>query len=213
MSSLGFFNALKMVFVFISVALIMSCESPQKEHTTVLDSVTTLVSDSSSMIDAKNITEQLNSENESIVLDESEMALRFIVSIAEGYDYDSIHHVAVKAAQFLNYSLDTAGSYYNKQQKSIVLSEDNEDDIWAGEYMFRRYGEQKVSIEMRYAYTDTIIKHNEVLKAQLRRDTTRLFVCADVTNEAEATRLQKKLLSEFPHTKIIAAEIYMGCMH
>ncbi len=141
------------------------------------------------------------------------MALRFIVSVAEGCDYDSIHLVALQAYQFLNYALDTAGFYYNKEQRSIILSEDNEDDLWAGEYMFRRYGEQKVSIEMRYAYIDTTIQNNEALKTQFQKDTTRLFVCADITNEAEAINLKSKLLPKFPRTKIIASEIYMGCMH
>jgi len=197
------------LFVFFSM-LVISCESPKHNHeqTGSKDSVSIVVSDSSTQPDVSDE----NSDDEVSGVEE-DMALTFIVSVAEGYNYDSLHRIALQASEVLGYPMDSSSAYYNQKKKRIVLADNDEDDIWAGEYRFRRFSDERVSLEMRYAYIDTIIANNDLLREKLQNDSTRMFVCANLTDEATALKLRETLLPKFPQTKIIAAKVYVGCMH
>lgn len=109
---------------------------------------------------------------------------------------------------------DTLDRYYNSHKKKIVLPDKYEDDIWAGEYYFRRDTDEFVSVEMKKAYIDTLTIRRKDLEEKFYDDSTRMFVFASMyTNKSKADSLFKILKPKFPKLTIIPTKIYQGCMH
>ncbi|HTF80461.1 MAG TPA: hypothetical protein VL947_02005, partial [Cytophagales bacterium] len=127
-------------------------------------------------------------------------------------NYDSLRNIALQTAGLLHFKFDTLDRYYHPT-RGIILPDDHEDDMWAGQYLFRRFGDDVVSIEMRHVYIDTAL-HNEMEKEKFYADTTKMFVFAMMYPErSKADSLAQQLKPNFASTKVIAAKIYMGCLH
>ncbi len=148
------------------------------------------------------------------VVSEDEYELNYVVAVAEGYDYDSLRQIAKQTSELLKFKFDTLDRYFNTSRKKIVLPDNYEDEIWAGDYFFRRFGDTIVSIEMSSAYIDTLTNKDESAKAKFYTDTLKMFVFANMyDNKRQADSLVKILKPTFKQTIIIPTEIYMGCMH
>ncbi len=148
-----------------------------------------------------------SSENE-------EYELNYVVSVAEGYDYDSLREIALEASELLKFRFDSLDRYFNRTRKKIVLPDNYDDEIWAGDYYFRRFADSIVSIEMRSAYIDISTNDNENAKIKFYSDTLKMFVFANMyANKKQADSLLRILKPQFEQTTIIPTEIYMGCMH
>lgn len=133
---------------------------------------------------------------------------------AAGYHYDSLRSIALETAGLLHAEFDTFHRYYHPLKKRIVLPNDFEDDIWAGEYYPRRVGERFVSIEMRDAYIDTLTVKSETAREAFYADTLKMFVFAAMYPEKKsADSILHILKPRFKEAAIIPDEIYMGCMH
>lgn len=144
----------------------------------------------------------------------SEYELNYVVSVASGYNYDSLRQIAIQASDFLKFNFDTLNRYYNTEKKKIVLHENDIDDIWAGEYYLRRSGENFVSIEMQTAYIDTLTIKDESATERFYSDTLKMFVFATMyNNKKQADSLLKILRPKYKQVSIIPTEIYLGCMH
>ena len=144
---------------------------------------------------------------------DGEYQLNYIVAVEEGTNYFNLRSTALKVCKTLNVRFDTLERYYNPIKQRIVLPDDNQDDIYAGGYILRRYDDGFVSIEMRNAYVDINLK-DEAQQNAFYKDTTKMFVFAAMSgNRVEADSIAKLLKKQFTGTKIIASKLYMGCMH
>jgi len=140
------------------------------------------------------------------------MQLYHIVCVEEGDDYNSLHKTALNVSKFLKFKFDSLERYYNPIKKRVVLPDNHPDEIYAGEYFFRRNGDDFVSIEMRNYYRDISLKDDG--HDFFYSDTTKMFVFAAMFGEKkQADSLVNILKKQFKTTKIIASNIYMGCMH
>ena len=108
------------------------------------------------------------------VTDES--PLYYIVSVENGYNYDSLKAIAKQTAAITYMSFDTLDRYYNPK-KGVVLHENDPDKEWAGKYFLRRMGSNFISIEMTNAYVDTTITDDAAIEKH-QQDSTRMFVFA-----------------------------------
>jgi hypothetical protein len=143
-----------------------------------------------------------------------EYELYYVVNVVEGYNYDSLRQIAKEVSRFITYRYDSLDRYYNYKRKKIVYPDNYEDEIYAGDYLFRRYSDSIVSLEMRNAYADTATEKNEAAHERFYADSTKLFVFADMfASKAEAEQLAARLKQKFKHTTLIPANIFMGCMH
>ena len=191
------------------LAVLFSCRSNSDKETEALTNdtlATTIVANSDTLSqDTASIA------NEDVELSD-ENQLFYIVSIAEESNYGNLRAIAVKASQFLKFRFDTLERYFNPTKHRIVLPDNHPDDIYAGDYYLRRYDDGFVSIEMRNAYKDTLLKGDAEVK--FYSDTTKMFVFAAMYGEKkQADSLVNSLKKQFKTTKIITTYIYMGCMH
>lgn len=146
--------------------------------------------------------------------EEANFLLHYVVSAAHGYNYDSLRHIAQEVSMLLHWELDSLGRYYNADQKKIIVPEDSDDEVWAGEYLFRRYGEDFVSIEMQSGYIEVAVEKDDYARDLFYQDTTKMFVCAGIfTEEKSAKAIANKIKEICPNVSIIPSELYMGCMH
>lgn len=141
-----------------------------------------------------------------------ETQLYHIVCVEEGDNYRSLRETGLKVSKFLGFKFDSLERYYDKRKKRVVLPKDHPDEIYAGEYFFRRYNDDFVSIEMRNAYPDPSLKDDG--NSFFYSDTTKMFVFAAMYCEKkEADKLANTLKKQFKNTIVISSNIYMGCMH
>ena len=166
---------MKKIFIsFIIFVPLISCTNisdKKNADATVIDSISTNAL-------------QVQSDSNTIV--DSEYALNYVVSVESGYNYDSLREIARHTCDLLKCKFDTLDRYYNPLKRKIVLPDNYEDDIWAGEYIFRRHGEDFVSVEMQHAYIDISMAKDETAAEVFYKDTLKMFVFAGLFGNKKA---------------------------
>jgi hypothetical protein len=134
---------------------------------------------------------------------ESETAIYYIVEVASGYDFDSLKSISSNAATVLGARFDMLGRVY-KPGKGIIVPENDDDELYRGEYYPRRPTEDEkfVSIEMSFGFSE---HYSDTLKMVALAGMYQLKIQAD----SVVSILKEKI----PTTQTIRRQIYMGCMH
>ena len=138
---------------------------------------------------------------------ESEYYPFYIVTVADGDNFDSLKLIAGKAAELLKIKFDMLGRIYDKK-KGIVLPEDAEDEMYSGAYYPRRplYDTTCVSIEPKFQFKS----RDENISAESRQMTVVALVS---TRRGEADTMLGLLLPHFPTARMYQDSLYLGCMH
>jgi hypothetical protein len=156
----------------------------------------------------------LQVQSDSNTVTDNEYVLNYVVSVEGGNNYDSLREIALHTCDLLKCKFDTLDRYYNPLRRKIVLPDNYEDDVWAGEYIFRRHGEDFVSVEMQYAYISILTAKNETASEVFYKDTLKMFVFAGLFgNKKAADSLLGIIKPKYKNATIIPTEIFMGCMH
>lgn len=187
--------------------LLSSCGQPRREQpasvTAATPVVKTMVVKTAATRDTAvpaAVTEQPagTSDPSEIVFDEYQTF--HLVTVAEGYDYDSLRRVAVAVASQLGTRIDSLGRMYDPR-KGIVLPPNDADELYRGEYYPRRFATPTVSIEMKYAYV-------------AQSDTMRMLLVAGIFEEHQQADSVLALVKPLhPNAGVIDRELFIGCMH
>jgi len=186
---------LKYIFniaIFISV---LACESTSQNDNIITDS---------NIIE--NVDTQLiaisNNEDEKVDLNEtSQMQTAYIVCLDSGKTYFTLDKLMYKNANDYHVTIDTANRSYNKQKDLIALSEDDDDQMYAGEYFPRRYNSSYLSLEYLYVYDDNI------------DDKTIGLIAGIYDDKKDADSVLTIFKPSNPKAFVLKGDIYMGCMH
>jgi hypothetical protein len=101
----------------------------------------------------------------------------------------------------LHTAIDTMNRYYNTEKKEIVLSENDEDEMYRGTYFPRRYTSESFSLEYYRQYSDFSTEKNIAL----------VYGIYDTESNANAALIQLKKYSKNAFS--LQTTVYMGCMH
>lgn len=127
----------------------------------------------------------------------------FVLIANASNDYYELRTEMFKLSNTLNIEIDTMGRGFNKSKNLICLSEDDEDEIYAGDYFPRRSISNKLSLEYLTLYIelDDSEKNTIALVASIceKQDSA-----IEVLNRVQITN---------PNAYIIEASIFMGCIH
>lgn len=134
-------------------------------------------------------------------LADGEYATYYVVVVDTGYDYYKLQKKMTRLSSALNIPIDTMGRSYNPDKKRIVLPEDDEDEIYAGDYYPRRSPSEFLSLEYLGVYKP---------KADIN---TIVLVAGIYEKKEEAARMLKKITKESPKAYVLKAKVYIGCMH
>ncbi len=147
---------------------------------------------------------QVNSATEPDVTKDTtdyNIATYFVVVADTSLDYNVLHKKMFKLSRQLNIPIDTMGRFYNKAKNLIALPENDEDEMYAGDYFPRRFPSESLSLEYLNFYQ--------------RRAGDKMIALVTGIYETEKSadsiltvlrKIEKKAFK-------IKADIYVGCVH
>jgi hypothetical protein len=128
-------------------------------------------------------------------------ATYFIVVADTSLDYSTLHKKIFDLNSKLKIPIDTMGRFYNKTKNLIALPDNDEDEIYAGDYFPRRFPSDNLSLEylnfyQRQAGEKTIALVTGIYETEKSADSALTIL----------HKTEKKVFK-------IKADIYVGCMH
>lgn len=128
-------------------------------------------------------------------------ATYFIVVADTSTDYYLLHKKMFNLSRQLNIPIDTMGRFYNTIKNLIALPDNDEDEIYAGDYFPRRFPSDNLSLEylnfyQRQASEKTIALVTGIYETEKSADSALTVL----------HKTEKKVFK-------IKADIYVGCMH
>lgn len=128
-------------------------------------------------------------------------ATYFVVVADTSFDYSTLHKKMFDLYRKFKIPIDTMGRFYNKTKNLIALPDNDEDEIYAGDYFPRRFPSENLSLE----YLDFY---------QIRAgEKTIALVTGIYETEKSADSALTVLHSTEKKAFKIKADIYVGCMH
>lgn len=133
-------------------------------------------------------------------LDKADQYADYYIVVADtGKNYYALRDKMLKLHDTTGIAIDTMGRYYNKKKDLIMVPEDDEDDIVAGDYYPRRQPSQTLSLEYLNTYTSDADPKMIALVSGIYED------------KASADKVLKLL----PWRKafVFKGKVYVGCLH
>lgn len=179
---------MKHLLSLIFYTALFACGTTQKESTAPVIKNKTPKIDS---VVIENTADSVDSDN----------ATYFIVVADTNINYYLLHAKMFKLSKKYNLAIDTMGRYYNTTKNLIALPDNDEDEIYAGDYYPRRFPSETLSLEYLNLYHSPSGEKTIAL-------VTGIFETEKSADSALAIlkRLEKKAF-------IAKANIYIGCMH
>ncbi|MBQ4914249.1 hypothetical protein J8L85_07365 [Maribacter sp. MMG018] len=143
----------------------------------------------------------LNSSAQAI--SEGEYMNAYVVVSDTSQNYFELRQKMFDLHKKLKIEIDTMGRGFNQEKNRICLPENDEDEIYAGQYFIRRYPSETLSLEYLAYYTE----------GQKTRENTMALVTAITDNKEEADQKLVRLKKYADKAFIVNSRIYMGCMH
>ena len=125
----------------------------------------------------------------------------FVVAIDTSLNYSFLQTKMYQLNSKLRIPIDTMRRFFNKKKQLITLPDNDEDDIYAGDYFPRRFPSFHLSLE----YLDFYQRKS--------RDKTIVLVAGIFENEQSADSLLNTINKIETKAHKIKANIYIGCMH
>ncbi len=181
-------NILTILFAASYVLFAAGCKNTPSTRTTNTDSVAAPVS----RPDITTIA--INDSN-------SDYAIYYVAIADSGNEYYPLDRLMYSISASLHIKVDTMARYYNTTKKHIVLPDDDEDEMYRGEYYPRRDGGDFLSVEYTALY-DTLASENNMC-----------VVAGLFTTKKSADSLLQLIRPVAGKAFVIKASIYEGCMH
>lgn len=126
----------------------------------------------------------------------------FYMVIADtGLNYQALRRKMTGLQQQLHLEIDTLGRIYSTEKQRIIVPENDEDEMYAGDYYPRRGAGENLSIEQMDAYLNGSRPKNMGLVAGI------------YTDQASGDQALKKVKQQELKAFLLKADIFMGCMH
>ncbi len=126
----------------------------------------------------------------------------FYVVVADtNSNYYLLHKKMFDLNRQLNIPIDTMGRFYNKTKNLIALPDNDQDEMYAGDYFPRRFPSGDLSLE----YLDVYQKDSG--------DKTIALVAGIYETEKSADSVVTAMKAIEKKAFKIKADIYVGCMH
>lgn len=125
----------------------------------------------------------------------------FIVVADTGNDYYALRQQMLDIAGTTGLTIDTMGRYYDRSKDLIQLPEDDDDEMYRGDYFPRRFPSGHLSLEYL------------VLYKPLSGDKTIALVTGIYESEHAADSARKAVSQIQPGAFVLKSGIYVGCLH
>lgn len=138
---------------------------------------------------------------DSITTDNDEYGTLYFTIVDTGQDYAPLNSKMYALQKELQWPIDTMNRYYNKQKKKIVVPDNDEDEMYRGEYFPRRFPSESMSLEYYKTYIDRSTETNIALVAGIYE------------TRKSADSLLAVLRQHAPNSFVTEGRVFLGCMH
>lgn len=134
-------------------------------------------------------------------VNEDDFATYYVIVTDTSLDYFILQKKMIDLNKKWNIPIDTMGRFYNKTKNLITLSDDDKDEIYAGDYFPRRFPSNNLSLEYLSFYQS------------LASNKTIALVAGIYESEERADSLMSVLSKAEKNVFKIKAHMYVGCVH
>jgi hypothetical protein len=127
----------------------------------------------------------------------------YIVIADTSQNYVELRKKMFDINEKLKTEIDTMGRGFNREKNLICLPENDEDEIYAGDYFPRRYPSETLSLEYLVYYTN----------GKKPTEGTIALVTIITDNKEKADKKLAEIKKYSDKAFIVNSQIYMGCMH
>lgn len=177
---------MKYLFSFLVLLLAAACGNNANQQTTTADNIA-----STGTLTNGIVEEEIFVETDTF----------FVVIADTSISYYTLNKRMYVLAASHKMEVDTMNRYHNPQ-KGIVLPDDDEDELYAGAFVPRRFASGTLSIEPLSMYDTT-----------LQTDDKMALVAGMFQQPAEADSLSRILNRAGYRAYVLEAAMYIGCMH
>jgi hypothetical protein len=132
---------------------------------------------------------------------QSEYETMYAVIADTGFSYAPLQQQMYALSNSLKLQIDTMNRTYSKEKDKIVLSENDEDEMYRGEYYPRRTESGTLSLEYYIIYSQQTNDKNIALMAGL------------FYSNKSADSLLALIKPQAPAAFVLKASVYAGCLH
>lgn len=125
----------------------------------------------------------------------------YILILDTGDNYYRLDSKMYALSKTLSLPIDTANRHYDAEKQDIVLSENDEDEMYRGEYFPRRFPSIALSLE-----------HLNVYKENAN-DKSLALLSGIFDNKPAADSALLAVKAFVPGTFLLRSKVYVGCMH
>jgi hypothetical protein len=181
--------------IIFSTVLLTACSGTTADRKTA-----TSASDNS---DTPAIWQNITTSDSSEAADTTDYdnATFFVVIADSSLDYWILRKKMSDLNREFKIPIDTLGRLYNKTKNLIALPDDDEDELYAGEYFPRRFPSENLSLEYLKIYKKDASENAIALVTGIYQSENSADSALTVLKDAE-----KKIFK-------VKADIFVGCMH
>lgn len=125
----------------------------------------------------------------------------YVVMADSGKDYWKLENEMFALNKVTGLAVDTMNRHYDEQKSLVVLADEDEDEMYRGNYFPRRYGSDFLSIEMLSSFQNEADANSFAL------------VCGLFENKNSADSMAAVIKKQHPAVFVMSSTIYMGCIH
>lgn len=177
--------------LFIIAHILVSCKSKPAPETIASNSDTITVQEIEHKLDFKG---ELDST-------EWEWGIYYVIISDTGSEYSALRNKMFELSKSAKMDIDTMDRGYNVKKGRLVLPDNHEDEMYAGEYFPRRYDSDFLSIEYLNFYTERAGENTMAVIAGIYEDKS----LAD-SAYLSIRQIDNKAL-------LMRSKMYIGCMH
>lgn len=134
-------------------------------------------------------------------MNDDEMAVYYVIVADTSNEYSQLHKKMLELNRKFNIPIDTMGRFYNVTKNLIALPDNDEDEIYAGDYFPRRFPSENLSLEYLNFYQRNAGEKTIALVTGIYE--------LEKSADSALTVLQQTEKKVFK----IKSDIYVGCMH
>lgn len=131
----------------------------------------------------------------------SELKDLFILIIETSSNFQELGAFSDKLCSQYGLKYENLGRIYDSTKDSLIVPYNDEDQMYAGKYLMRRFPSNDVSIEYLSAYRTDIT------------DASFALIAGIFEKENDAFLFANQIFVDCPHMYILKSRIYLGCMH
>ena len=184
-------------FAILSIVLCSCTPNKTKENTAIAATTSKDYKPTFIVDEPKAIVPEVTDS----IIPAEEYADYFVIVVDTGFNYATLRTQMFKISKELELPIDTLGRTFDQKKNLIALPENDEDEIYAGDYFPRRSPGENLSLE----YLDVYQK-----SASKKRIAMLSGIYENKKSADSALNIIKRIA---PKAFSLKANIYIGCMH